>query len=532
MIYTESSNPFYPDASGAPLDGYAYYGTVGGNPVTSPVTVYWDVEGTQPASQPIQIARGRPSRNGSPARVWVSGPYSLLVQDRKLRQVLYVTNVPVQLDSASLGSSNGAAQIGFSRGGTGAVLRTTDEELSSALVKPEQYGAERDGSTDDATAILNAKAIDGSVALTGGTYQIASNVNFGASSVFGRKDSAIRGKGITFDPSADFYDSVVTHVKLDGTGSGGAETGFKMVRSHRVLVASLVAETYYQSALLQNAFLTMLQNSRFEGCTYGALFEIGCNGLLAQGCSFNGNDNHGAYVRGSRSVTFQDCDFEYNYVGIVLSNNTTVGGEPAWATGKAAEPRANRVVNGYFEGNTNRDIWIGDQAGSDRVRGAIVAFNYFEAGTGTVHGIVVDKSDSAKLIHNYFATTYDPLGAKIFLRADSRNTTIIPFPYGAAGDIADAEVTVEVGATVSLQTIQAGTFTMVLDGAGNGYADVVFKAPFDSDPPLSVTVESTTDDSTAPPPFRVNNKTTDGFRVRVIGGTASATVSGTWRAGQ
>lgn len=94
MLDTDNSFPFYADLRGNPLqNGKVWYGTSGQNPITNPVSVYWDSAGTQPASQPITINNGRPSLNGAPARVWVNGDYSRLVQDNLGRQVLYEQSV-------------------------------------------------------------------------------------------------------------------------------------------------------------------------------------------------------------------------------------------------------------------------------------------------------------------------------------------------------------------------------------------------------------------------------------------------------
>ena len=51
------------DQSGMPLSGASIYiGTVNLNPVTSPISVYWDKDGTEPAAQPIKTSGGYPVR--------------------------------------------------------------------------------------------------------------------------------------------------------------------------------------------------------------------------------------------------------------------------------------------------------------------------------------------------------------------------------------------------------------------------------------------------------------------------------------
>lgn len=81
--------PVFTDAAGIPLqDGYVYIGTANTNPITNPITVYWDEAGTQPAAQPIRTINGYMSRNGSPGVAYASAnDFSILVRDKNSRLV-------------------------------------------------------------------------------------------------------------------------------------------------------------------------------------------------------------------------------------------------------------------------------------------------------------------------------------------------------------------------------------------------------------------------------------------------------------
>ena len=93
MLAIESPLPLFVGRDGLPLDaGYIYFGTVYLNPVTSPVTVYWDAAGTQPVAQPVRTSRGLIVRSGTPAKVYASGNFSLLVKDSAGDQVVYERN--------------------------------------------------------------------------------------------------------------------------------------------------------------------------------------------------------------------------------------------------------------------------------------------------------------------------------------------------------------------------------------------------------------------------------------------------------
>lgn len=83
--------PYFVGLDGKPLfNGELYFGTENGNPETSPVTVYWDAAGTQPAAQPVRTFNGFPSRNGNtPALLYFAAPVSLTVRDSRGSLVLY-----------------------------------------------------------------------------------------------------------------------------------------------------------------------------------------------------------------------------------------------------------------------------------------------------------------------------------------------------------------------------------------------------------------------------------------------------------
>ncbi|MGL4648667.1 MAG: hypothetical protein ACRC1H_04610, partial [Caldilineaceae bacterium] len=74
--------PLFADLDGSPLDnGAVYFGTVGANPITAPVTVYWDDALTQPVAQPAQTINGMIYRSGTPAAVHSSAAVSMLVRN-------------------------------------------------------------------------------------------------------------------------------------------------------------------------------------------------------------------------------------------------------------------------------------------------------------------------------------------------------------------------------------------------------------------------------------------------------------------
>ena len=81
----------YFDLDGEPLQsGYIYFGEVYGNPVTQPTIVYFDPEFTIPAAQPIRTVNGFPVRSGTATGLYAPDDVSILVQNSKREQVIYI----------------------------------------------------------------------------------------------------------------------------------------------------------------------------------------------------------------------------------------------------------------------------------------------------------------------------------------------------------------------------------------------------------------------------------------------------------
>lgn len=141
MLPVESPFKVFTGRDGKPLDrGYVYFGVVNQNPITSPITVYWDAAGLQPAAQPLRTENGYIVRAGTPANVFIDGSYSELVQDNRKRQVFYArTSDDFSIASfvfafiLQIASSTGSTLIGFLQAGAGAVLRTLQDRLRDRI---------------------------------------------------------------------------------------------------------------------------------------------------------------------------------------------------------------------------------------------------------------------------------------------------------------------------------------------------------------------------------------------------------------
>jgi len=75
--------PIFTETDGQPLEnGYIWIGTVNLDPQVNPINVYFDAALTIQAAQPIRTINGYPSRNGTPARLYVNSDYSIRVMNK------------------------------------------------------------------------------------------------------------------------------------------------------------------------------------------------------------------------------------------------------------------------------------------------------------------------------------------------------------------------------------------------------------------------------------------------------------------
>ncbi len=169
-------NPFdfFTDTNGDALDaGYIWIGQPNLDPRQYPVTAFYDEALTIPAAMPLRTSNGYIVRNGAPTFLFINGNYSVMVLDKKGRQVYYVPDF-LMISSGSAVSSGdlistaagkGAWLVGWSRSALNASIKTVHQMLDAQAVsvweapfadlvttKPDQ----NDPSTWDWTAALQA----------------------------------------------------------------------------------------------------------------------------------------------------------------------------------------------------------------------------------------------------------------------------------------------------------------------------------------------------------------------------------------
>ncbi len=94
----------FADIDGSPLDaGFIFIGQPNLDPISNPISIYWDEEKTDLATQPISTRNGYISRNGSPAKIYIDADIcsvliknangSLIYNSPSFNQVAVISNI-------------------------------------------------------------------------------------------------------------------------------------------------------------------------------------------------------------------------------------------------------------------------------------------------------------------------------------------------------------------------------------------------------------------------------------------------------
>lgn len=165
---TPSPKMQFLDANGNPLAGGKLYTYASGT--TTPQATYTDATGGTPNTNPVILD------SAGYASVWLgTALYTLKLTTSADVLVWTADAVGGVATLSALAASGGAALVGYTQGGTGAVATTVQAKLRES-VSVKDFGAVGDGITDDAAAFNAALAASSVVIVPIGTYKIGSSV--------------------------------------------------------------------------------------------------------------------------------------------------------------------------------------------------------------------------------------------------------------------------------------------------------------------------------------------------------------------
>lgn len=157
---------FFTD-SGVPLTGGKLYTYTAGT--TTPATTYTTSAGNVAQANPIVLD----SAGRVPNEIWLTegATYKFVLKTSTDTTIATWDNIPSLNDLSALTGSGGSASVGYINVGTGATATTVQARLRQTI-SVKDFGATGDGTTDDTTAISNARAYAASAAAAGNVVEI------------------------------------------------------------------------------------------------------------------------------------------------------------------------------------------------------------------------------------------------------------------------------------------------------------------------------------------------------------------------
>lgn len=483
-----AQNPFsqYFDVDGSPLDGGSiYYGTANADPQSSPVAVYWDAAGTQPAAQPIPTLAGYPVRSGTPAAVYVSGDHSLRVLNKRGAQVVYCASVAATSQAmatqnalASSGAGQGAAMVGFdwtltySTSTVGWALMTARYNILRYIPTAQWADILAGTSAYDATAnIAAALAAENTLTLPPGRIRGEWNLaGLSAKSIIGAGRAVTVLQNVDNTPVITLSNAIgpcqahrIEHLSISNRDSvaystcdGILITGGDTYQQEFNRFSDLQISGFrYGISVTARLIWTSFTDMHLSGCTDG--FHCDTTGnvseLTFRNVRFGSNSAYGLYAKKDAGDAlsgwkFDGCTFEVNGLnGVRVSG--AASGPAGWRfSGCYTEFNATSLAFGAtapYKANIFIDaaICIGISIDACTLYGA--------TGNNPDYGVIITSPNASGRIGPCRAGTY----ASAFVRVDSGYVIVDP----QGGGITSIEGVNALGVVGELLTQITGTLT-------------------------------------------------------------------------
>jgi len=386
----QSPFPIFTDIDGQPLEaGLIWLGTAGNNPISSPITAYWDAALTQVVTQPVTTRGGYPLNGTAVGRLYVNADYSILVRNRSGSDVLSALNATERYDSSL---------VTFIQAGAGAVTRTAQAKMRD-VVSVKDFGAVGDGVADDTVAIqaaLNAAIGVGlTILVPRGTYKITSTLQWPINWPVALVGEGIEATHINYTGSSDAIDmadagvstkyvkSSIESLRLSGNGTT-SNNGVNMRMAYAIAMRNVRVYNFQVGVRVEQTWSMILDFVRIDSCSQTGLeLHSEANNITAYCCEFLDNAN-GIYTAGARAILFSGCTIEAN---------TAYG---AYITANSADSQSENIVfhGCYIEANTTNDIRVILDSGAVSPQTVIIRDCYFVgmASKATI-AIRIDQAD-------------------------------------------------------------------------------------------------------------------------------------------
>lgn len=396
MLAITAPFPQFFDSDGSPLDnGSLYFGTANLNPETSPILVYWDAAGTQPAAQPVSVMNGYSVRNGTPANVYAATDYSLTVRDRKGRIVYYIPSavtysndlaLQAQIAAVSgqfttLAGSTGTTMVGFIQAGSGAEFRPLQDRLRERISILDFIPIGEHAAIQNFTSVTNLTTyINAAFAASNGRELFAPAGLYNHGDLQNPKAIKLTLQG-EYSSYSGTEGTVFNYI---GTGIGlqiGVDDGNPDVtgpaRGIRVRGIHFKTTTGATAIRLQNTALSEVEGCATRGFS-GKIIDLRANVITRiQGCDLAGSQPASGNV-----AIWADDEYFGNYVLDILDNHIfQVNNAGRFSEGRSLTVHNNTIEN--IRPGASGGVWKFETSGY--ISAASFVDNYYENHRGYVY---------------------------------------------------------------------------------------------------------------------------------------------------